>query len=89
MRDGDTIMPNHLPDELLQPAATAMGDDLTRGNLPAAPALTPETAAPSDEEIAAALRNHTGSRKALATRLGISERTLSPADQGTGSGRGN
>ncbi len=87
--DGDTIMPNHLPDELLQPAATAMGDDLTRGNLPAAPALTPETAAPSDEEIAAALRNHTGSRKALATRLGISERTLYRRIKGLEAEEGN
>ncbi len=65
--DGDTIRPGHLPDELLQPVAVAV---------PGTPTAPAPEAALSDEEIATALRTHTGSRKALAARLGISERTL-------------
>lgn len=68
MCDGDTLQCRHLPEELQAPAAGEAGP---------APAESAEPAAScSDEALLAALEAHRGSRRALAARLGISERTL-------------
>ena len=72
--DGDLLLRRHLPEELLEPAAPS----------PAEP--DGERLPLSDAELAAALRAHRGSRKALAARLGISERTLYRRLQALGSG---
>lgn len=70
--DGDTLQSRHLPEELHHPEATQQREP--------PPGLTTATTAPagslSDAELAAALRTHQGSRKTLAARLGMSERTL-------------
>jgi two-component system, NtrC family, response regulator HydG len=70
--DGDTLQARHLPEELQHPGTAAHNPR---------PALTGEVmAAPadslSDADLAAVVRAHRGSRKALAARLGLSERTL-------------
>jgi two-component system, NtrC family, response regulator HydG len=70
--DGDTLQARHLPEELQRPG--------TAEHKPR-PALTGEAmAAPpdsvTDADLAAIVRAHRGSRKALAARLGLSERTL-------------
>ncbi|HMX17058.1 MAG TPA: sigma 54-interacting transcriptional regulator [Rhodocyclaceae bacterium] len=60
--DGDTVLPEHLPAEVFQRA-------------PWSPDR--ETGGPgTDEAVLAALGGHRGNRKALARRLGVSERTL-------------
>ena len=67
--DGDTLQRRHLPEELQSPGsslpapAAGLARDATRPPL-------------SDELLAAAVHAHTGSRKALAEKLGMSERTL-------------
>ena len=67
--DGDTLQLRHLPEELQSPGsslpapAAGLARDATRPPL-------------SDELLAAAVHAHTGSRKALAEKLGMSERTL-------------
>lgn len=75
MCDGDTLQCRHLPEELQSPESE-------RENRNPAPAALPGpdghegTAALSDRNLAAALSAHQGSRKDLAARLGMSERTL-------------
>ncbi|MBL8487741.1 MAG: sigma 54-interacting transcriptional regulator [Rhodocyclaceae bacterium] len=59
--DGDTLRPEHLPGDVLQPR-------------PWSPAGEP--GATGDDALRAALAHHRGSRKALARALGLSERTL-------------
>jgi two-component system response regulator HydG len=64
--DGDSIQPNHLPEEIRSPS----------GRSPL-PADTPATLEQIERQtLAARLAHHHGSRKALAAELGISERTL-------------
>jgi two-component system, NtrC family, response regulator HydG len=70
--DGDTLQARHLPEELQRPG--------TAEHKPR-PALTGEAMAArpdsvTDADLAAIVRAHRGSRKALAARLGLSERTL-------------
>ena len=71
--DGDEIGLKHLPDD----NSSSTGDALARLS---ARGTQPITTLPgsklSDAQIAEALRRHQGSRKALAARLGLSERTL-------------
>jgi two-component system, NtrC family, response regulator HydG len=59
--DGDSILPEHLPMKAAEPAPDALPAD-----------ATPIAAA----DFALAVQHHRGSRKALAVKLGISERTL-------------
>jgi DNA-binding NtrC family response regulator len=70
--DGDTLQARHLPEELQTPGATR------RREHPAfnSDAMAASADSLSDADLAAVVRAHRGSRKALATRLGISERTL-------------
>ncbi|MBK9703338.1 MAG: sigma-54-dependent Fis family transcriptional regulator [Betaproteobacteria bacterium] len=75
MCDGELITDLHLPEETRRPAGS--------GALPpggAAPALVPAGAASwrdlEQETLRALLAEHRGTRRALAARLGISERTL-------------
>ena len=70
--DGDTLQARHLPEELQRPGMAAQNTH---------PAVTGDMMAVSadslsDAELAAVVRAHRGSRKALAARLGVSERTL-------------
>ncbi|MDY0013436.1 MAG: sigma 54-interacting transcriptional regulator [Rhodocyclaceae bacterium] len=67
--DGDQILPGHLPKDLLEACLAP-----SPGSAPVAPAL--RGAGPSDAELRAALQAHRGTRKALAARFGVSERTL-------------
>ena len=67
--DDGVIRPAHLPAELGSPAASASG----LGPLPATPGWR---APPDDEELLREAAAFTGSRKALAAHLGLSERTL-------------
>ena len=75
MCDGDTIAVRHLPDEVLairQPVPEAHGATEAR-----APAGAPATWKDIGREtLRAILERHQGSRRDLARRLGISERTL-------------
>ncbi len=64
--DGDTLQFHHLPEELQSPE----GD----GSIEAP--LTQTTDTRTDADLAVALQAHKGSRKALAIKLGMSERTL-------------
>lgn len=70
--DGDTLQSRHLPEELHDPGTPRQAEQ--------PPCLGTAMAVPagslSDAELAAALRTHQGSRKTLAARLGMSERTL-------------
>jgi DNA-binding NtrC family response regulator len=78
--DGDTIQPEHLPVEVQEAVSrvagkvggggTAMSSQLE------ASATAPTLAALADEALRERLARHSGNRKALATELGISERTL-------------
>lgn len=69
--DGEVIERRHLPEELLDRAVTE-----TRGNSPATRNPPGPPGELDDATLAAALRQHRGSRKSLAAQLGISERTL-------------
>ncbi len=76
--DGDTVQRRHLPEELQYPedhpqAPALPGSMLTTSPVPG---RSPDQPEPDDVDLAAALRSHRGSRKALAAKLGLSERTL-------------
>ena len=76
--DGDTVQRRHLPEELQNPedhpqAPALPGSMLTTSPVPG---RSPDQPEPDDVDLAAALRSHRGSRKALAAKLGLSERTL-------------
>ena len=79
MCDGDLIGPEHLPEEVLHPEL-AEADDF--GSLASRPRLATGQYDPLDLEevqrqaMLRAVRAHRGSRRELARRLGISERTL-------------
>jgi two-component system, NtrC family, response regulator HydG len=71
LTDGDWIDLQHLPEiVLLEPGASVMP-----GPRPAQPVASVLENA-EREAIRAALRQHTGNRRELAARLGLSERTL-------------
>ncbi|WP_126444389.1 sigma-54 interaction domain-containing protein [Sulfuricystis multivorans] len=67
--DGDVILPEHLPPELIHG-----GDPATRSGGPVVVARTLEDI--EDEALRRRLAAHHGNRKSLAAELGISERTL-------------
>jgi len=66
MADGDTLLPEHLPPEMAADGAESM---------PGVDAIVPLELA-EQRYLQWALAHHDGDRKALATQLGISERTL-------------
>jgi DNA-binding NtrC family response regulator len=68
MCDGDTILPEHLPDKFCR----SNGSDKDPGRSADIRSL----ADIENDHIRAALRQHRGSRASLAQRLGISERAL-------------
>ena len=68
MCDGDTILPEHLPDKFCR----SNGSDKETGSSADIRSL----ADIENDHIRAALRQHRGSRASLAKRLGISERAL-------------
>jgi DNA-binding NtrC family response regulator len=70
--DGDTLQAHHLPEELQNPGARG------RNERPAfnSDAMAASADSLSDADLAAVVNAHQGSRKALAARLGVSERTL-------------
>ena len=76
--DGDTVQRRHLPEELQHPHALPSSPALPDPMLTAAPAQarSPDLPEPDDADLAAALHSHRGSRRALAAKLGLSERTL-------------
>ena len=66
MADGDTLLPEHLPPEVVSDASAGM---------PGVDVIVPlETA--ELRYLQWALAHHDGDRKSLADRLGVSERTL-------------
>jgi transcriptional regulator with PAS, ATPase and Fis domain len=67
---GDTIDVQHLPECVQRKAGRAVADD-GADNRKASPLLHAER-----EALRQALRSHSGSRRELAARLGLSERTL-------------
>lgn len=74
--DGDTLQLRHLPEELQSPPSSGK-PDLSPANAPSADAPTDGVReARDDAALALALQTHKGSRKALAIKLGMSERTL-------------
>ena len=76
--DGDTVQRRHLPEELQYPEDHPQAPALPGSMLATSPVpgRSPDQPEPDDVDLAAALRSHRGSRKALAAKLGLSERTL-------------
>ena len=74
--DGDTLQVRHLPEELQSPPSSGK-PDLSPANAPSADAPADGVRETLDDAaLALALQTHKGSRKALAIKLGMSERTL-------------
>lgn len=73
--DGDTLEPHHLQEEILHPCSDRKSRSEST-HLTHADKVLGSTHPLSDTALANALRTHKGSRKTLANRLGISERTL-------------
>ncbi|MFZ5505326.1 MAG: sigma-54 interaction domain-containing protein, partial [Pseudomonadota bacterium] len=72
--DGDEIGPQHLDEDICAWCAEPSPPDTTGGTNAAAPTIDLEEA--QRQALLRAVRNHNGSRQALARKLGISERTL-------------
>lgn len=72
--DGDEIGPQHLDEDICAWCAEPSPPDTTGGTSAAAPTIDLEEA--QRQALLRAVRNHNGSRQALARKLGISERTL-------------
>ncbi len=79
MCDGEVIGPEHLPEEVLHPERESAGSRFASGGPPAAavPVRDPlDLEEVQRQAMLRAVRAHRGSRRELARRLGISERTL-------------
>jgi DNA-binding NtrC family response regulator len=82
--DGDTIQPEHLPGEVVEPAGQARKVGAGRTALPGSLSphplqpggMSPTLAELEDDALRQRLAAHSGNRKTLAAELGISERTL-------------
>lgn len=74
--DGDTLQVRHLPEELHSPPTPEPAALPRPRHEDAEPSALRSATGLSDAELTAIVRDHRGSRKALAARLGMSERTL-------------
>ena len=75
MSDDDTIVARHLPDEVTAPRARAP-EASDRPGRSGAPTEAMALKDAGREALRGIVARHTGSRRELARRLGISERTL-------------